>query len=246
MTQLLGGRDRQEQPPVADVLGKQVQADGRLDVVAVQHGMQPILDRRHQVDVLAALLDNGAQIAHLLIRHPDAGQEAGRVQLGEGQRGFLVVHHARLNNQSHMRRMHDRDGMDERLKEIVDLPGVRRHFQDDRVLAGQVLLSPGFDLTNRDALRAEDRLFRRRRRRSPAGTPCAGRDRSSALRLTLPWLPLLLRSAGERRAHPGSGPRLHTFHRACRSGPFLRPRQSASQVGGIERASQTRKRACPS
>ena len=109
------------------------------------------------------------------------------MQLGEGQRGFLVGHDARLNNQSHMRRMHDGDGIDERLKEVVDLPGVRRHFEDDGVLQGQVLFGPGLDLTNRDAERSEHGLLRRRRRRSPAGIPCAGRDRSSALgRLTLP------------------------------------------------------------
>ena len=49
-----------QQPPVADVLGKEVQADRRLHVVTVQHRMQAVLDRRHQVDVLAPLLDNGA------------------------------------------------------------------------------------------------------------------------------------------------------------------------------------------
>ena len=42
---LLGGRDRQQQPPGCDVLGKQVQANRGLDVVAVQHRVQAVLHR---------------------------------------------------------------------------------------------------------------------------------------------------------------------------------------------------------
>jgi hypothetical protein len=128
--------------------------------MAVQHRVQTVLHAGDQVDMLAALLDNRAQVSYLLIRHPNAGQEAGRVQLRQNERGLLIVHHARLHDQGHVRRMHDGDRVDEGLQDVIHLPGVRRHFENDSVLAGQVLPGPGLHLTNRDAHRPEDGLLR--------------------------------------------------------------------------------------
>jgi len=124
----------------------------------VQDGVQAVLGLGGQLDHLAALGDEGAQLAHFLRGHPDAVEQPGGVQFGQLCGGDLVVHHRHTGDEFDVRGMHHRHRMDVGEQFVVELVGVAGHLQHQRILGRQRLADPGFQAAQFDALWAKDRL----------------------------------------------------------------------------------------
>jgi hypothetical protein len=83
------------------------------------------------------------------------------MQLCQGKRGFAIGFHWHLSNELDVRGMHDRDRMNMRPQGIIQVIGVGRHFQDQRILRGQGALNPCLKLITADPLGSEHDGFGR-------------------------------------------------------------------------------------
>jgi hypothetical protein len=86
--------------------------------------------------------DQRAQITDIARRDPDCGDKSGRQQPGESAGIAGIRLHARRRDHRHLEGMSYGDQGDERRDLVVELSGVRRRPQDDRVRRAQVLPHP--------------------------------------------------------------------------------------------------------
>ena len=77
----------------------------RVEMVAVDDGVEAVLGLGGKTHHLEPLGDEGAQFTHGQRRNPDAGEQARGVQLGELAGGDLVVHDGDTGDGLDVRRM---------------------------------------------------------------------------------------------------------------------------------------------
>ena len=156
---LFQGRDLQLLPPGFQIGVEQLQVLGRQDVMAVQHRVQAVLGDGTQLGHLAALRSEDAQIADVVVGHPDAVQHACREQLGQGLGGFLVGLDLGVDDSLDVLWMDDQHVGGVGIEQVVDLPGVGGHFDDDRIGGMDLALDPGLEVLPADSPGTVDHLL---------------------------------------------------------------------------------------
>ena len=111
-------------------------------MAAMEYALEPVLGLGLHAHQLLALGTACTQIADLW-RHPDAGQQAGRVQLRQREHRLVVGLDLRPCDQRHMRRMDHRDGMNMWNEGIVAGVGVGGHLKHHCILRREMGGDPG-------------------------------------------------------------------------------------------------------
>lgn len=158
---LLQRRDFERFPPGLEIGMEQLETFRRQDVVAVQHRVQAVLSDGAQAAHLAPLAGQDAQVADVIIRHPDAVQHPGGQQLGQGLGGFFVRLHLRLDDGLDVLGMDDQDVEGLGGEQVVDLPGVSGHLDGYRIGVVDLALDPALEILPLDAARTVDDLLLR-------------------------------------------------------------------------------------
>ena len=133
-------------------------AFGVAQVMAMRDAVKAVDDLGVHLDEFVALADEAAEVADVLRRDPDFGDEVGGEEAGEEAGIFGVGLDAGLGDLGDADGVGHLDESDERGKEVVDMPGVGGGFDDDVVGGAEVLLGPLRERVEGDAARFEEDL----------------------------------------------------------------------------------------
>ncbi|HEY4690085.1 MAG TPA: hypothetical protein VIK33_12295 [Anaerolineae bacterium] len=134
-------------------------AAGQDQVMAVQHAVQAVLERRARTDHPPAMRDQRSQFAHVHRRHPHFGDQPGRQQARQHHHIDLVGLDARLGDQRDLGRVGDEDALDEGTRHIVEVPRIGRRFDPHDIGWLEMRLGPLGPVAQLDATRRQHDLL---------------------------------------------------------------------------------------